>query len=206
MGGPSRACHGEGRVRSGSPSCRRGPPRGRGDGTRSGSAAEQERPVSAAVSRQGRSYKPMVKSSGAERESQGVVVPRMGVQQNAPGGKGPCFGRAREGGTRQGMIRSTGSNYPDGREPVVSEGLVLLVNARRLKSELCAVAERVSSVGGRALFVNRRRDALRGTWRSAQRISRMPRAKTIGEPDAGKPHVRLERGSVETGRFAVPRH
>ncbi len=41
-------------------------------------------------SRQGRSYKPMAKSSGAQRESEGVVVPMMGVQQNAPDGKDPC--------------------------------------------------------------------------------------------------------------------
>ncbi len=31
--------------------------------------------------------------------------------------------------------------------------------------------------------------------------------KTIGKPDEGKPHVRFERGSVETGRLrAIPRH
>jgi RNA-directed DNA polymerase len=30
----------------------------------------------------------MVKSAGVQRESDGVVVPVIGVQQNAPGGKG----------------------------------------------------------------------------------------------------------------------
>jgi hypothetical protein len=38
-----------------------------------------------------RSYKPMVKSAGVQRESDGVVVPVIGVQHNAPGGKGPDF-------------------------------------------------------------------------------------------------------------------
>lgn len=170
------------------------------------SVAEQERPVSAAVSRQGRSYKPMVKASGAERESQGVVVPLMGVQYNAPGGKGPCFGHARGEGARQGMIRSTGSNYPDGHRPIVNAGPRPLVNARRLPSELCVATERSLSSARPVLFTNRRSDDLRGTRRGAFSTSRMPHAKAIGEPDAGKSHVRLERGSVETGRFAVPRH
>jgi len=31
----------------------------------------------------------MVKSSGGQRESEGVVVPVISVQQNAPGGKDP---------------------------------------------------------------------------------------------------------------------
>jgi len=31
----------------------------------------------------------MVKSFGGQRESDGVVVPLIGVQHNAPGGKGP---------------------------------------------------------------------------------------------------------------------
>lgn len=40
----------------------------------------------------GVSYKPKVKSSAAQRESEGIVVPEMLVQQNARGGKGPCGG------------------------------------------------------------------------------------------------------------------
>jgi RNA-directed DNA polymerase len=35
----------------------------------------------------------MVKSPGGQRESEGVVVPRIGVQPDAPGGKGPHFDR-----------------------------------------------------------------------------------------------------------------
>ncbi len=149
----------------------------------------------------------MAKASGAERESEGVVVPRMGVQHNAPGGKGPCFGRARDGGARQGMIRSTGSNHPDGPRPIVHEERLSLVNARRLPNELCPSAERAWSVGRPVLFADRSSDAPRGAGRFVPLTPRMPGAKTIGKPDAGNLHVRFERGSVETGRLrAVPRH
>lgn len=47
-----------------------------------------------------RSYKPMVKGSGVQRESEGVVVVMIGVQNNTLGAKGPCFGRVRSGGKR----------------------------------------------------------------------------------------------------------
>jgi RNA-directed DNA polymerase len=42
----------------------------------------------------------MAKSSGAQRESEGVVVVRIGAQNNAPGAKGPCFDRVCDGGKR----------------------------------------------------------------------------------------------------------
>ena len=48
-----------------------------------------------------RSYKPMAKAGGAQRESEGVVVVVIGVQNNAPGAKGPRFDRASERGKRQ---------------------------------------------------------------------------------------------------------
>ena len=48
-------------------------------------------------------YKPMVKSFGGQRESDGVVVPLIGVQHNAPGGKGPDFDHAGDAGKREGM-------------------------------------------------------------------------------------------------------
>ncbi len=41
------------------------------------------------------------KSCSARRESEGVVVPLMAVQQNAAGGKGPCFVCASEAGKRR---------------------------------------------------------------------------------------------------------
>ena len=57
----------------------------------------------------------MVKSGGGQRESDGVVVPVIGVQQNAPGGKGPDFGRAGGGGKREGMTGTARSNNPGGQ-------------------------------------------------------------------------------------------
>jgi hypothetical protein len=45
-------------------------------------------------------YKPSAKASGAQRESEGVVVVMIGVQNNASGAKGPCFDHAFGGGKR----------------------------------------------------------------------------------------------------------
>ena len=148
---------------------------------------------------QDRSYKPMAKSSGAQRESEGVVVPLMGVQQNAPGGKGPCFGRACPEGTGQGMLRSTGANHPAGRSSSAQ--------GRRLERTLSVAAKRLSRRSRRVSNVTRSTATLRETRWSVAGWPRMLHGKTIGKPDAGKSHVRFERGSVETGRLrATPRH
>jgi RNA-directed DNA polymerase len=42
----------------------------------------------------------MAKSSGAQRESDGVVVVMIGVKLKAPGAKGPDFGHGCVGGKR----------------------------------------------------------------------------------------------------------
>jgi hypothetical protein len=47
-----------------------------------------------------RSYKPMVKSGGGQRESEGVVVVVIGVKLKAPGAKGPRFDHGCGGGKR----------------------------------------------------------------------------------------------------------
>ena len=78
--------------------------------------AEQKRPVSAAVSGPGGSYKPKVKSSAAERESEGTEV--LGKDVKASGGKGPCGGRAVDGGKREGMVGRP--KHPDRRQPVAT--------------------------------------------------------------------------------------
>ena len=164
-----------------------------------GSVGNRRDPSAPPWSGQGRSYKPMAKSSVAQRESEGVVVPSMGVHQNAPGGKGPCFGHARATGTGAGMVRTAGPNHPTGIAP--SD------NVRRLERTLCVAAERQSRHRRHRLFQSPRGDALWESWRFGVSPSCMPYAKTIGKPDAGKSHVRFERGSVETGRLcAVPRH
>ena len=41
-------------------------------------------------------------------------------------------------------------------------------------------------------------DELLEAWNVRPLEARMPNAKTIGKPDAGKPHVRFERGPQET--------
>jgi len=80
------------------------------------------------------SYKPMAKASRAQRESEGVVVPRIVVTNNATGGKGLCFGRARNEGKCQGMADRIGPNHPD--------EILLVDNARRPLPELWTSAKR----------------------------------------------------------------
>ena len=72
-------------------------------------------PSASPLSGQGASYKPEAKSSAAQRESEGLVVPSMVATNNATGGKGPCFGRARSEGKREGMAATSGPNNPDAR-------------------------------------------------------------------------------------------
>src|SRR5215469_6474029 len=82
-----------------------------GSGTCTQFSREQERPVCLAASGKDQGYKPMVKVLGGQRESEGVVVPLIGVRDTS-GGKGPCFDHAREAGKREGMTGSVRSNYP----------------------------------------------------------------------------------------------
>ena len=56
---------------------------------------EQERPVPAATSGEGGSYKPTAKGNRAGRESEGFIVP-LTPADKAGRGKGPYFGRAGE--------------------------------------------------------------------------------------------------------------
>lgn len=74
----------------------------------------QERPVSAAWSGKDRSYKPMVKSAGVERESDGVIV-LVTTGRNPVVGKDPDFGHVDREGNCKGMTGETiRSNYPGG--------------------------------------------------------------------------------------------
>jgi len=73
----------------------------------------------------------MAKSSGAQRESDGVVVPAGGVQSAA--GKGPDFGHVSGAGTREGMAGTARSSYPGGTAPID--------NVRRLQRKLWAAAK-----------------------------------------------------------------
>ena len=95
IGEPSRSCHGEGHVRQSwfRIGCG-GSLRGTETCTRARSDRGTRETRLAGLVSEDRSYKPMVKGSGGQRESEGVVVVRIGVQNNAPGAKGPCFDRA----------------------------------------------------------------------------------------------------------------
>jgi RNA-directed DNA polymerase len=105
-----------------------------------------------------RSYKPMVKSSGAQRESEGVVVPLIGVDENASGGKGPHFGQACGGGKRKGMAGTARSNFPGGRAPVD--------NVRKLQRKLWVAAKRRPGRRFHALYDRiYRGDVLWEAWR-----------------------------------------
>src|SRR5436853_3250538 len=66
-----------------------------------------------------RSYKPVVKSSGAQRESDGVVVPLI-AGMNPAGRKGPDFGHIGRGGKRQGMAGTARPNHPGGHTPAAN--------------------------------------------------------------------------------------
>ena len=63
--------------------------------------------------------KPMVKPSGVQRESEGVVVLLIGVQHNAPGGKDPHFDHAGGEGKREGMAGTARPDHPGGPGPAV---------------------------------------------------------------------------------------
>jgi RNA-directed DNA polymerase len=101
-----------------------------------------------------RSYKPMVKSSGAQRESDGVVVPQIAVS-NAAGGKGPDFGHASGGGKHGGMAGAARSNNPGGQSrPVDAEARLRprLVKVRELQRELWAAAKQSEGRRFHALY------------------------------------------------------
>ena len=94
----------------------------------------------------------MVKSLGGQRESEGVVVPLIGVQHNAPGGKGPCFDHAGEVGKREGMTAIERSNHPDGQWPVVAGDGPSPVKVRELQRTLWATAKQSQGRRFHALF------------------------------------------------------
>ena len=147
-------------------------PRGRGGGTCSRSDTEQERPVCACLRRaRDRSYKPMVKSAGVQRESDGVVVPVIGVQQNALGGKGPDFGYADRVGKREGMTGSSRSNHPGGSSPAVAvDGGPSAVKVRQLQRRLWTAAKQSKGRRFHALYDRiHRGDVLWEAWERVRR-------------------------------------
>jgi RNA-directed DNA polymerase len=109
----------------------------------------------------------MVKPNGVQRESDGVVVPVIGVQHNAPGGKGPDCGHAGEAGKREGMTGGSRSNYPDTASRVVAvEGEPSAAKVQQLQRRLWAAAKQQQGRRFHALFDRiHRGDVLWEAWK-----------------------------------------
>ena len=106
----------------------------------------------------------MVKPSGGQRESDGVVVPLIGVQHNAPGGKDPHFDHAGGEGKREGMAGTVRPNYPGGREPAVLPWQST-VKVRELQRKLWAAAKQSPERRFHALYDRiHRGDVLWEAW------------------------------------------
>ena len=145
-----------GAVGAAGPSGVRGKARSQGLVRNTGDPSEQPK------SGQGRLYKPKAKASGAQRESEGAVVPLIDAQNNASGGKGLCFSQASQEGKREGMTRTAGSNYPDGREPIDK--------VRKLQRKLYATAKQRTGRRFHALYSQiHRSDVL---WQAWERVRR----------------------------------
>ena len=126
---PSRSCRGEGnRLRVGAGGTQDAP----GVGKRAhseGLVGNRRGPTRRPTSGEGGAYKQMVKWHRAGRESEGLVVPTMERYQNLSGGKGPCFGRARDGGKCEGMTARSNNPFEKARE--LHEGLSADAKHRR---------------------------------------------------------------------------
>jgi RNA-directed DNA polymerase len=110
----------------------------------------------------------MVKALGGQRESDGVVVPLIGVQHNAPGGKGPNFDHARGVGKHEGMTEVTRSNSPGKPSFAVADDGPLCpsgVKVRELQRTLWAAAKQSSGRRFHALYDRiHRGDVLWEAW------------------------------------------
>ena len=142
---------------------------GVGEAARAHSLVRNRRgPSAQPTSGKDQGYKPMVKSLGGQRESDGVVVPRIGVQHNAPGGKDPNFDHAGEVGKCEGMTGVSRSNYPGKPSLAVAVEEPLMaspVKVRQLQRALWAAAKQSSGRRFHALFDRvHRGDVLWEAW------------------------------------------
>ena len=127
-----------------------------------GEARNTRDPSAKPSSRQDGSYKPMAKSSIAQRESEGAVVPSRVATNNAAGGKGPCGGNVTDAGKREGMTGKTGSNHPGGHPPDDK--------VRQLQRTLWVAAKRSKGRRFHALYDRIcRSDVLREAWKRVKR-------------------------------------
>ena len=151
----------------------------------------------------------MVKSLGGQRESDGVVVPLIGVQQNAPGGKGPNFDHAHEAGKREGMTGCARSNNPGGRSPAVAVEEPLSaspVKVRQLQRALWAAAKQSEGRRFHALYDRiYRGDVLVEAWervRQNRGAAGVDRITVVAVEDYGVDRMLRElRHDLRTGRY-----
>jgi len=95
--------------------------RGMGNGTSGRSSTEQERPSCAAAKAEGGRDKAKPKQARAQRESEGGVVPRKTVQDNAVEGRPPALVVLPRGGKREDMARPRGPVKSPGAESAVPQ-------------------------------------------------------------------------------------
>lgn len=151
----------------------------------------------------------MVKASGGQRESDGVVVPLIGVQHNAPGGKGPNFDHARKAGKREGMTQVSGSNFPGKPGLVVADGGPLCpspVKVRELQRALWAAAKQSSGRRFHALYDRvHRGDVLWEAWervRANRGAAGVDRITLVAVEDYGVDRMLRElRHDLRMGRY-----
>ena len=120
-------------------------------------------PSAQLLSQQSDSYKSKTKTSGVQRESEGVIVPSIVVEHNAAVGKGPCGGQAEGGGKCEGMAgHETRSNHPRGH--------LLADKVRQLQRRLWASAKRSPRRRFHALYDRiYRSDVLWEAWSRVKR-------------------------------------
>jgi RNA-directed DNA polymerase len=145
---------------------------------------------------------------GGQRESDGVVVPLIGVQHNAPGGKGPNFDHACEVGKCEGMTGVSRSNSPGRPRPVVAEGplVALPVKVRQLQRTLWAAAKQSEGRRFHALFDRVcRGDVLVEAWervRENRGAAGVDRITLAAVEDYGVDRMLCElRGDLLSGRY-----
>jgi RNA-directed DNA polymerase len=150
----------------------------------------------------------MVKALGGQRESDGVVVPLIGVHHNAPGGKGPNFDHACGSGKREGMTGSARSNSPGkpwlavADEPLVASP----VKVRELQRTLWAAAKQSSGRRFHALYDRVcRGDVLWEAWervRENRGAAGVDRITLVAVEDYGVDRMLRElRQDLRTGRY-----
>ncbi len=185
-GGPSRSCHGEGNRQHSGPEGMLDLSGVSGGGTLGKSNAEQERPYLAALSGKDRAYKAgRLKSRGARRESEGSVL-LMKARITTRWREGTLLWSRRQRGKREGMPET--ANNPS-------------VKARQLVCLAIGVCQVRPHPAGYGEGSDNRSDApVKGRIGQGIRQDARHIKKIIVKPYAGKPHVRFERGLMETGQ------